>query len=215
MIFGKKKSPEDIIKEQIEVISKDEDKLRLINLYLDINKTSPNIGYTVLTSFHHLSSVAHKTLTNGFYQFIPEVKIPFYPGDILLFSHEENYVKGDILQYSSIDDGKVSFMYLSFEYLKDNGELAVKTIRTFPEEDDKIYAVTRFSILGRLVYKFEFGSQEWVRFLKTGRVELTKILNEITESMELIESKPEIENKYNELYLAELNRRKSIVIGKL
>ena len=155
-------------------------------------------------------------MTNGFYQFIPDIEIPFYPGDILVFSHEENYIKGDVLQHFSFeDDGKVSFHYLSFEFMKDNGELAVKTILSFPEEDDKIYTVTRFSVLGRLVYKFEFGSQEWERMLKTGRTELAKILNEITESITLIESKPEIENKYKELYLAELNRRKIIIIGKL
>ncbi len=209
-LFGKKpekselteKSSEEVILEHINKIAKDKDAYRLLRLLIKIMDENPNVN--LLCSFHGLSRYK-KDLTGGFYQILSTVDYPFYPGDILIFSHDKEYKKGDMLQYCDLmTKGKLAFHYLIFDYKKEEGIV----VRTVLKDDETKYTVQPWQILGRMIFKYDFGSKDWKKFLESEGIDNDRILDELETSIKYIAGKEFIDR---DSVLSELNRRKEIL----
>lgn len=209
-LFGKKpekselteKSSEDVVLEHVNNIAKDNDAYRLLRLLIKIMDENPNAN--LLCSFHGLSRFK-KDLTGGFYQILSTVDYPFYPGDILIFSHDKEYKKGDVLQYCDLtDERKLAFHYLIFDYKKEEGIV----VRTVLKDDEKKYTVQPWQILGRMIFKYDFGSKDWKRFLESEGIDNDRIIDELETSIKYIAGKEFIDR---DSVLSELNRRKEIL----
>lgn len=206
-LFGKnvektesiEKNSEEIILEHIHKIAED-DIFKLLNLFIKIMDKYPNLN--LLSSFRGLSGF-RRNFTGGFYQIKSITNYPFYSGDVLIFSHEGSYKKGDTLQYCDFtEDGEISLYYLMFDYHKEDGIV----VRTFSKEDEKKYTIQPWQILGRLVYKYDFASSEWEKFLKSEGVDKDRIIDDIERDIELITANENFIEK--DTVLSELNKRK-------
>ncbi|KPQ40993.1 MAG: hypothetical protein MPEBLZ_04467 [Candidatus Methanoperedens nitroreducens] len=131
---------------------------------------------------------------------------PFYPGDILVFSHDKEYKKGDTLQYCDLrNEGKLEFHYLIFDFIKEDGVV----VRTVLKDDDKKYTIQPWQILGRLVFKYDPGSAEWKKFIESEGIDKDKIIDDIERDIKSITDTQEFPEK--EEVLSELKRRKGII----
>lgn len=193
---------EDIIFEHINKIAKDNDVYRLLRLFIRIMDESPNRNLNLICSFYGISQFK-KFIAGGFYQILSMVDYPFYPGDILLFSHDKEYKKGDTLYYFDLtNEGKLAFHYLIFDYKKEEGVV----VRTFLKDDEKKYTVQPWQILGRMIFKYDFGSNDWKKFLESEGIDNDRIIDELETSIKYITDSKEFIDR--DSVLLELNRRK-------
>lgn len=200
------KNSEDLILEQIKKIAKDDDAFRLLRLLIRIMDENSNIS--LICSFYGLSRF-ETFIAGGFYKILPIVDYPFYSGDILIFSHDKEYKKGDTLLYYDLtkngNEEELVFHYLFFEYKKEDGIV----VRSVFKNDEIKYTIQSWQVLGRLVYKYEFGSIDWLKFIESEGIDKDKIFDDIEKSITWItDSKDFIEK---ELVLSELNNRKKIL----
>lgn len=211
-LFGKKpekselteKSSEDVILEHVNKIAKDNDAYRLLRLFIRIIEETPN-DIDIVSSFYGLSR-CNRAITGGFYQFLSSVDYPFYPGDILLFSHKKEYKNGDVLQYCDVSsEGKISLHYLIFGYKNEEGLV----VRSVDKRDEKKYTIRLWQVLGKMVFKYEFGSNDWWKFLTSDGIEKDKIMDDLERSIKYITDSKEFIDR--DSVLSELNRRKEIL----